>query len=263
MASIDTSERAPLPAITNFRDAGGQPSHFGGRVAEGQIFRSGHLAGLDDRAVADLLGLDFRVIVDLRYTGEREAERSPWPDALVGRVLHHGSDREAVAPHLALLAREGAVEDDVVQFFRRFYARLPFDTLYQPLYAGALRAMADEGGPVLIHCSAGKDRTGVLTGLLLHILGVDREAIFADYMETMKSEGLIGSAERVAESVEAQFGRRPPIPVIDRLLEVRPEYLARSFASIEEEAGSMDAYFDQNGVGEPVRERIRERFLVA
>ena len=88
--------------LINFRDFGGQ-STGAGSVRSGLLYRCGHLARVADGDLAYVLSLDFDLVADLRYTGERDSEPSPWPLAFAERVLCHGSERDAEAPHLAML----------------------------------------------------------------------------------------------------------------------------------------------------------------
>lgn len=257
----DTDRTRVVPGITNFRDFGGMASTLGGSVVKGRLFRSAQMSDLDPATIADLLGYDFDVIVDLRYAGEREAQPSPWTGAWIDRVLAHGGDRTAEAPHLALLANPDAVAADVDRFFLRFYARLPFDALYRPLFMDALRRIAETDGRVLIHCSAGKDRTGVLAALLLAILGVDEDAIRDDYLRTRDSTALIDSAPRIADTVRAESGHRPDDALVAKLLGVEADYLAATFTAIQDEGGSIEAYLDAGGVNADVRKRLRKRFI--
>jgi protein tyrosine/serine phosphatase len=247
--------------VPNFRDFGGYPSRFGGRLRSDALYRSGELAAADPLAIERLLGLDFALIADLRYAGERTHAPSPWPVEYEPRIFAHGAERKATAPHLALLASEDLDESHVVAFFMTFYTRLPFDVLYRPLFGHILKALADTEGRMLVHCAAGKDRTGILVGLLHYALGVSRDDIVADYMKSKGAPGLAGRAPQIAAEVEVTHGRRPPLGAVQKLLEVEPEYLAAAFGAIEAQCGSVDVYLDEMGVTEPVREALRARWI--
>ena len=77
-------------------------------------------------------GLDFALIADLRYPGERESERSPWPEGWVERIIAHDGERDAAAPHMALYEAGALGPEAIDQFYARFYNEMPFDPLYRP-----------------------------------------------------------------------------------------------------------------------------------
>ena len=247
--------------LTNFRDFGGYASRHGGRVRRDRLYRSGQLHAVGDETIERLLGLDFALIADLRYESERTTAPSPWPESYSERVHFHGSDRSSEAPHLALLASESVKVEDITDFYLRFYRHLPFDQLYRPLFARVLNALVEADGRFLVHCAAGKDRTGIIVALIHHALGVSRDDIFADYMRSLNAPGLAGRASHIADDIATRHGRRPPEPVVEKLLEVEELYLDTTFRAIEAECGSLDAYLDRAGLDAKRREVLRGRLL--
>lgn len=247
--------------VTNFRDFGGYATVDGGRVRRDRLYRSGqlHLAGQPE--IEQLLGLDFSMIADLRYESERTNAPSPWPDAYFERIHAHGSDRSSDAPHVALLRSESVDNGAITNFYLHFYASLPFDKLYQPLFARILTNLGDTSGRFLVHCAAGKDRTGIIVGLIHHALGVSRADIFADYMRSLNAPGLAGQGPTIADEIERKHGRRPPLSVVEKLLEVEEVYLQTAFDAIEAKCGTLDAYLDQAGLDAAGRERLRARLV--
>jgi protein tyrosine/serine phosphatase len=122
------------------------------------------------------------------------------------------------------------------------------------------QALAEAEGPVLIHCAAGKDRTGLLAALTHHLLGVSADDLMADYLLTNEARSLSAWAPRFAELIEREYGRRPPMDAVEAFLRVHPDWLRAAFASIEARAGGLDGYLEEAvGVDRNLRERIAVR----
>lgn len=154
-----------LDGVFNVRDVGGMPA-AGGRIREGVLLRSGNLAGASDQAVADLQQRVAR-IVDLR--DEQEVASQP---SATGRIP---------TTHLPLFL------GSVASFFE---SDSSLDELYRHLLDESAERLVDairviaRGEPTLVHCTVGKDRTGVTVALALAAVGADRESIIADYALT-------------------------------------------------------------------------------
>ncbi len=250
-----------MPGLINFRDFGGYVTETGRSVRKDRLYRCGHLAELNDEELEHIIGLDFAVIADLRYAGEREAERSPWPQDYFDRIIAHGEDRKSEAPHLALMAAGAMGPEAVDGFYLKLNRELPYSPLYRPLFARTLERIADTDGRALIHCAAGKDRTGILAALILHVLGAPRETIVADYLLSSQSPGLLRLKPRIIERVKLQHGFELREDVVDAWLDARRHYIETAFEAIEAESGSIEAYLAESGVDEAVGERLRERLL--
>ncbi len=192
-----------LEGAVNVRDVGGLPTEDGGETIRGRLLRSENLQELSAADVAKLVGeIGVTTVVDLRTTGEVELE-GPGPLDAVPTVRHAyhpvlpelGSRTDAVAEALLLKKRE---EDR---------SRFPDDTMCGHYLGyledrpeevtGALRSIAASEGAAIVHCAAGKDRTGVIVALALTVAGVEPEAIVADYMATEeRMEEIIGRLAR-------------------------------------------------------------------
>jgi len=249
--------------VSNFRDFGGQPTEDGRHVRAGLLYRSGHLGAVTDADLQRLAELDFALVVDLRRAAERKREISRRPTAFRAKVLEHAGPLEAaLAPHLTFLAVPDATPELVTQQMTTGYRGYPFDPHYVALYRDYFAELPHLDGRVLVHCHAGKDRTGVLCALTLHVLGVDREAIFEDYLLTNRR----GRADARLEEMRAKFKRDRGKPVDDALLKQLMKadrvYLEAAFDSMAGEHGSVDAYLAERiGVTPEVKAGIRERLL--
>ena len=184
----------PLEGAVNVRDLGGLPTDDGSRTVPGRLLRADNLQGLtpeDVRRLVDDIGV--RTVVDLRTTVEVDKE-GPGPLTAEPRVTHrHLSlypeggemtdvDADTVLPWQTDWGRAGAADPDAdnpsIGYYLAYLKHRP-DSVVE-----AVRTMAAPGGAVVVHCAAGKDRTGVVVALALAAAGVCREAIVADYVAT-------------------------------------------------------------------------------
>ncbi len=216
-----------LTGLPNARDLGGYPAADGRAVRAGLLLRSEALTNATPEDVTALQACGIETVIDLR--GDSEVTtfgEGPWP----GR-------------------REHVPTADLTQaVFSRMMSAGPDG---EPL--------AEEGTPILFHCTAGKDRTGWLTAILLTALGADRETVYADYLLTNEraAEGRGAEARAKLLAILRQMvGDRQPIgPLID----VRREYLQAAFDEVETKYGSFDAYL-RDGLGADV-DRLRAALL--
>lgn len=218
-----------LPDTPNFRDFGGHPVTGGGHVRRGHFFRSPALHGLSERDRQVLHGLDPAVILDLR--GQEERAKAPndlGPD-LEPRVVSL-----PVEPSVGPLLRSAADEDrltgpraeEIMQSAYRGYAETHFDR-----FAEALRLICvPRAAPVVFHCSAGKDRTGFLTLLILSGLGVAPDAIRLDFLET--NARLVPKPDVLADLPEVAR---------DAVLGVRSSYLDAAIRALTKRGAYPDA----------------------
>jgi protein-tyrosine phosphatase len=252
---VRAAERVlPLQGATNFRDVGGYRTADGRRVRWGVIYRSAELSGLTAADQAFLNELGVRTIVDLRSTSERTSQ----PTALSGPTIvshDYRLDISALAP----LFRPGADGEQARVAMTTFYPAM-LDSHGQH-FRDVFQALLEGQGPVLYHCSAGKDRTGVTTALVLSALGVPRETIVADYLLSNRYYRLAPEAAsaRAADPSLRAFASLPP-EVARVLGGVEPEYLLAVFAEIDRRGG-VDAYLATLGVGPAEVAKLKTAYL--
>ena len=205
--------------------------------------------------------MDFELIADLRYSGERDSEPSPWPVDSAERVLFHDGDGNVEPPHVAPL-RAGTLDEAISErIYVQLYRDLPFDRHYQPLISRVLARLPSVEGRLLVHCTAGKDRTGMIVALIHHALGVSRDDIFADYMKSSQEPGLMAMAAALVEIAHERQLAPISLPLARHLLDVKPSYLDAFLTEITDRMGSVDAYLDANGLDAAAREALAERML--
>jgi protein-tyrosine phosphatase len=192
-------------------------------------------------------------VADLRHPGERAKAPSFWADDHADRILAHGRATDQTAPHLSFFGPGMTDFDAIDQRYGDFYRDLPFNPVYQSLYAEVLNRMASGATPVLIHCSAGKDRTGLLVALILKILGVPFDTIVADYLQSKDALTAGPLRAQLMERAAEEGGIAPGDGLMDAVLGVKAEYLAASFAEIDRRCGSLTSYLDTIGVDASAR----------
>jgi protein tyrosine/serine phosphatase len=252
-----------LDGVINFRDFGGGRGAEGRRIRTGRLFRSGHFAAATDADLERLAGLQFALFVDLRRPPERARDPARRPAGALARVLEHqGATEQRVAPHLTFLAEPGATPARVSEQMTVGYRGYPFDPHYVAVYRDYFDLLTGLDGPVLINCHAGKDRTGFLCALTLHVLGAPREDIWADYLATNRHNRADARLADMAVQFRETHGHTPSEALLRAMLSADPAWLDAAFAAIADRHGETDAYLAEViGVTPARREAIRERLL--
>lgn len=225
-----THRRIPLTGTFNVRDVGGYPA-AGGTVRAGRLLRGDALHRLDDEARALLAGLPVRTVVDLREDFEVRLS----PDALDGTGI-------AVLrmPVFRVVGDSfGGAPDDL----RSVYDHM-VDQCGPALAATVAQVAAAESQPVLVHCSAGKDRTGVVVAMVLSLLGVADEVIAEDYHLT--SAFLAEEFTHAVEQLQAATGLGQRLNV--QALSCPPELILGALQRMRDTHGSVEAYLLAHGL---------------
>jgi protein tyrosine/serine phosphatase len=145
---------------------------------------------------------------------------------------------------------------------RDYYDVAPFQPRHVDLYSRYFRALGETEGAVLVHCAAGKDRTGILCALTHHVAGVCDDDIVADYLLTNDPERVAARTPRIRDYLRTALGRAATDEALAVIMQVEPQYLARAFAAMRARHGSVDGYLDEAlGLDPALRARIRARLL--
>lgn len=250
----------PFEAIDNFRDFGGYPTRDGRHVRTGRLYRSAHHARMTDSDLEKLAGYGINAVVDLRRPVERQRQPSLRPQGFAGDVIENDLDAHGEAPHITFLKTSDLTPESGRRFMMETYGRMPFAPTYHDLFKRYFETLGASDGAVVVHCAAGKDRTGLLVALTHHLLGVSRDDMMADYMLTNAAVDLEQLAPSFAKQIEAMSGRKPSEDAVVAFMGVEPVYLEAAFAAIDLRHGSIDNYLHQViGVDEVLRLRIIER----
>ena len=251
------AERAlPLAGGVNFRDLGGYRTADGRAVRWGRVYRAGSLAELTDDDVAYLARLDLRVSCDLRSA--EEVERHP----------------DRLPPGVTALSRPIAAE---VGRLRRVWTLFRLRHRIQELLQNAYTLMLDQNGPLLaevislaadpanlplvIHCTAGKDRTGLAAALLLLALDVPEETVIADY--TLSNHAFDVLAGRMRPEMARLYALGFDEAQLQPFLLAEARTLQGALAHLRRRYGSVETYLRQAGVDDATLERLRENLLTA
>ncbi len=222
---MDEKRHIKLDGPYNFRDLGGYPAARGRTVKWGRLFRSDDLIDItpEDLAVVDKLGL--RTVIDFRDKHESIASPDILPESVGSRYLI-----SIEAGRLMTGFSEGRLtREKAVGIMLSVYRTLVLD--FQPSFREFFAIVSEpEAAPLLFHCTAGKDRTGVAAALLLSALGVGRQNVIEDYLL---------SKECLCEKYRCDYENEPEL---EPLYSVRPEFLAAALDAIDREYGGMETY---------------------
>jgi protein tyrosine/serine phosphatase len=246
--------------VENFRDYGDYAVVAGRAIGRGRLLRSAHHARATDADLEQFAGLDVEVLVDLRRRAERTAQPNRLPPGFRGRIIESGDVDEGEAPHVTFLKSTDLTEAAVRGFMVETYRGLAFEPRHVELFSRYFEALGQARGAVLIHCAAGKDRTGVLAALTHVLLGVHEDDLMADYLLTNAAARLDARAPEIAQVIARTYGREPSLVAVRAFLGVEPEFLHAAFAEISSRHGSLESYLESVlGVGPDLRDRIGAR----
>jgi hypothetical protein len=235
-----------LEGVDNVRDVGGLPLRGGGTTRAGVLLRSASLQYLtpaDVMRLVDEVGL--RLVLDLRTPEEIERYGSTaLTDAGVETV-----PLTLIGESRNYLPETGDDTDPLLRNYLGYLADHPANVV-----AAVRRLAAADAGPALVHCAAGKDRTGTVVALVLDAVGVERDAVVADYALS-------------SEQIEAMFRRwttasGDPMPEDLTPHHPRAEVMETVLARLDEQHGGAAGWLAANGLTDEELERLRERFTV-
>lgn len=256
--ALVSERRLGLQGSPNFRDFGGYPTADGRQVKWGYLYRSGQLARLSERDLEVLDALDIDLVCDFRRVDEQQNEPSRLPQRRPPRVaslpITPGSNASFFEQADSGIGSRDAMFDFMVHINRDFaeaqnatYARM-FEEI-----------LALEDARLLVHCAAGKDRTGFAAAIILLALGVPRDVVMRDYLLTRQF--YLPDAE--IARLQQKYGMESlPADAVLPMLEVHEDYLAQALDSIDDGHASVADYLEQAlGVGPAELAELQRRYL--
>lgn len=254
-----TSERQiPFEKLANFRDIGGYPTPDGHMVAWNKVYRSVSLSGLTDSDAEKLALLNIQLVCDLRSAEEVEDA----PDVLP----------QSVKTYLHLPAQAEVTRWNRIQWlvFRRHRLHELLQHVYinvmieqnPQIFAQVFQRLADaENYPVLIHCTAGKDRTGVTVALLLRLLSVPEQVIIADY--TLSNRAYAYIQNLVAKSIRPLTAMGLKEKDVQPLLDANPETIQAMLRHVDQQYGGVENYLlHKVGITPEMIDRVKANLIV-
>ena len=246
-----------MNSIHNFRDFGGYQTQSGVRLKKGLLYRSGDLSKATTADLEKLSNLGIKTICDLRSDRERQIEPDRFPDA-EPITFFNIPMRPIVDYHARSLGRLFSLmfgkERKMDYIAESYKAYREYATGYLPQLKSLFKRISNPDNlPLLIHCSAGKDRTGVVSSLIQQILGVSLETAMDDYLKT--NENLGAYTEEIVERLKklAYFG--VPWKMYMPLFDARIDYLNAAFTQVKDEFGAFDEWM-QRGLGFSEKEQV-------
>jgi protein-tyrosine phosphatase len=249
----------------NFRDLGGYRTRDGREIMRGRVFRTGVLSYFTPKDNEQLNKLGVRAICDLRRAEERELEPTRWPDAntpllswadgsapptIRSVAANHSHPYTAAGMHAAMID---------------LYRALP--AWMAPRLQDIIARIAQGDVPVLIHCAAGKDRTGIVIALLLVLLDVPHETIIEDYILTNACDLVQFTVTHQAQVGDAQGGHPllgMPEDIRRVLFAADADYLNAAFDQIARQHGDILTYLRKEiGVDDDMRLKMQTVLLSA
>lgn len=237
-----------LQGASNFRDVGGYPTRDGRTVRWRQIFRSNHLGHLTAADLDIVRGLGVRSAFDFRGIEERSGAACGLAEIVVHSLPIEPTVVAALRAELVAGSLSASVARDIMRESYRNYVRHNTHS-FRALFGHLI----GDHAPLVIHCTAGKDRTGLACALILYALDVPDEVIAADYLLTNRFYRRDhASATDLPDDVRQAIGT------------VDASFLAAGFDTVRTDYGDLEAYLrDGLNVGERERADLKARYLQA
>ena len=265
VADLSTSYRRllPLEGGSNFRDLGGYQTVDGKTVARGLLFRSGAMSALTDADMAYLEGFGINTVVDLRSDEEIELYPNHWAAKSGVEVVTGGYS------FASMISGDDAGErPDTAELYPLLLASIG------PQIKTYFNRALDEGAPMVVNCSAGQDRTGIVSALMLLLLGVPEPTVIEDYLlstdfrrPAVENHGVdLAEAAKTNAFAAVMLEYRKAMPHPDRpnplVTADGVPYLAFVIDRIREEYGSVEAYAEKElGIDEQDLVALKRKYL--
>lgn len=243
-----------ITSSPNFRELGGLKINDSLRIKTGKLYRSGSFSNLQEDELEKLRQTKLQTIIDFRsdFEIQRDPDHIPsgmeveWINSPIGNL-----DGKGMAKFSQVLMSpefdEESVDELMIEANRGFVQNIKD---FQPLF----NALENEDAIVLFHCSAGKDRTGFASSLLLHALGADWDIIMEDFLRSNEA------VEKTDLSKMEAYGI--PKERVKVIMGVKPEYLLAAWDEIEKKYGDADTMLEKElGINEAKKERLRNILL--
>lgn len=256
----ETEKVIPIRKITNFRTVGNIKNTDGRTLKEGKFYRSAHLHKLKKKSFDDFEKLGIKEIIDLRNSREIAQKPDQLPSENVYKnfsAFEDEGDQLAQAKKLVLKGKVNAADADkrMIDFYREYVTENP------EMIKRIITEILESKDPILYHCTAGKDRTGITTALILTILKFDKETVYNEYLLSNNyRKSLVQKRLRLAHTLHFLYPKMD-LQVLEKLSWVEKRYLDAAFEEINKKYGSTDAYIQQVlGISDAKRKEYIQKF---
>lgn len=271
---MDGGHRIKLNGVHNTRDLGGYQTLDGRRIKNRHLIRSGELMNTtkeDRETLFETCGV--AKVIDFRTDLERSRKPDPlWPGVewVVNPILSAevmgistGQAKEGDGPMDMFIGHAASLKGNAISYISPLYGNLALNEFAVSQYRRFFELLIEhdnEKGPVLWHCSAGKDRVGIGTALLLLALGADRELVIGDYLKS--NEYMKDEIEAVGRLAYEKTGDRAVAETVMILDGVAREYIETAFENMEESYGSVENYLEKAmGLTAERRNLLKNKYL--
>ena len=249
-----------LKGTTNTRDIGGYQTGDQSTLRRGQIIRSDKLSRLTANDFQKLEEIGLKTVIDLRTNKEHDESPTVWKGANPPRFVHlpvGDANNDWFASQRKMMKKNRFTEEQSLEHMVEGYRMIAEEgtSSYQKL----MELVLDESNwPILIHCNAGKDRSGVGVALILEALGVNRETIMEEYLLTneisrIEEKAALLSKQSKSLSRGSRYSKGVSANAWLPIVGVRAEMLEAFYVSVDEKYGSMDAFLTEIGVNKDAR----------
>ena len=250
----------PLEGVHNFRDYGGYAGADGAHLRTGLLWRSAQHGDATDADLEAIRALDLGTVIDLRGPSEREAKPCRRYPGFAAEVLHHHDETAGLALHVDA-AKDAISAAEARRAMQDLYSGIAWRPNLVPMLRRYFDVLEGRDSASLVHCVAGKDRTGFAVAMLHHALGVHADDIMADYLMTNVAGRVEARIAAGASQIRARYGAIDD-ETVRTLMGVEESYLAEAFRTIRERHGDLDAYLAEVlGVDAPRVAALRARYL--
>lgn len=249
-----------IKKVYNFRTVGNIKNTEGRTLKAGKFYRSGHLHQLKKRSFKEMQSLGIKEVIDLRNSKEISDKPDQLPDGIMYKkysAFKDKGDQLTKAKKLVLKGKVNGSDADkrMIDFYREYITENP------EVIKKIITEILESDQPVLYHCTAGKDRTGITTALILTILKFDKETIYNDYLLSNNyREKLVLKRLNLANNLHFLYPKMD-VKVVEKLSWVEIAYLDAAFDEINKKYGSTDTYIQQVlGISADKREEYIKKF---
>ena len=255
----------PLEGIRNFRDYGGYKAVGGATIKRKVLWRSGHHHQATAADLERVAALGLSAVIDLRGDSERNAFPCARHPEFPAEVMFAPGETAGLAGAAAHESAAAGVRTGAES--RAAMVRLNEGMPWRPVLVATMKLyfaeLAASRGPLLLHCVAGKDRTGLAAWLTHYLLGVHPDDAMADYLLTNVATDLAGRLALGAETVRAKYGPQMDDAAVLALMSVAPEYISAGLDAIRARHGTYDRYLEEVlGIGAGQTAAMRANLLV-